>query len=70
MKEEKKIRRITVANCTKQEADAIGAGLADNVTRATVITIGLLSVLPSPEAKRRVLQYVVNRIREEGRRRK
>lgn len=48
----------------RREGDAIRAGLADPVTRAIVIVTGLLLELPNDRARRRVMEYVTDRLAE------
>lgn len=48
----------------RREGDAIRAGLEDPVTRAIVVVTGLLLGLPTDRARRRVLDYVTDRLAE------
>lgn len=57
--------KVSVEVKDRREADAIRRGLDDPVTRAIVVTMGLLLALPSARARTRVLQYVADRLEEE-----
>lgn len=48
----------------RAEATAIQTAMADPTTRAMVVTMGLLMQLPTDGARRRVLVYVADKLRE------
>jgi hypothetical protein len=50
----------------RREADAIRTGLEDPTVRAFVVTMGVLKALPSDRARRRVLEFVSDRLDEEN----
>jgi hypothetical protein len=49
----------------RKEADAIRTGLEDPGVRAFVICVGVLKALPSQRARRRVLEFVIDKLDEE-----
>lgn len=50
----------------RREADAIKLALEDSAVRAFVVVMGTLKSLPSDRARRRVLQYVHDRLEEDA----
>ena len=50
----------------RREADAIKLALEDSAVRAFVVVMGTLKALPNDRARRRVLQYVHDRLEEES----
>jgi hypothetical protein len=50
----------------RKEADAIRTGLEDPSVRAFVVVTGVLKMLPSDRARRRVLQFVIDKLDEEA----
>lgn len=50
---------------SRQEADSIRVGLDDPAVRAFVQIIGALKGLPTDRARKRVLEFVVDRLEEE-----
>jgi hypothetical protein len=50
----------------RREADAIKLALEDSAVRAFVVVMGTLKSLPTDRARRRVLQYVHDRLEEES----
>ena len=56
--------KITIAVKDRMEADAVAAAWADPTTRALVITCGVLLLLPTDRARRRVLAYVADKLAE------
>ena len=50
----------------RREADAIKRALEDTAVRAFVVVMGTLKMLPTDRARRRVLQYVSDRLDEES----
>lgn len=51
---------------SREEGNALKAGLNDPVLRAMVTTVGVLMSLPTDRARRRVLEYVADRLDEEA----
>jgi hypothetical protein len=49
----------------RKEADAIRTGLEDPSVRAFVVVMGALNMLPSDRSRRRVLQFVIDKLDEE-----
>jgi len=56
--------KATIEVKDRVERDAIRAGLDDPLTRALVVTMGVLATLPSQAARQRVLNYVYDRLHE------
>jgi hypothetical protein len=54
----------------RKEGDAIRAGLEDPSVRAFVVVMGALKMLPTDRARRRVLQFVVDKLEEDNERNK
>jgi hypothetical protein len=50
----------------RREADAIKLALEDSAVRAFVVVMGTLKGLPTDRARKRVLQYVHDRLEEES----
>lgn len=56
--------KVEVEN--RKEGELLRAGLTDPATRALVKVIGALSALPSDRSRRRVMQLVVDQVREDA----
>jgi len=49
----------------KAEREAIKAALADPTIKAFVLVVGKLQQLPSDRARKRVMQFIADRVAEE-----
>jgi hypothetical protein len=58
--------KATIEVNDRREAEHIRNGLADPATRAFVVVMGALSVLPSNRARKRMLQFVADYFDEQG----
>jgi hypothetical protein len=57
--------KTSIPVADRKEADAIRRGLEDPAIRAFVIVMGVLLALPTDRARKRVLQFVSDRLEEE-----
>lgn len=57
--------KVAIEVKDRREGDALRRALDDPKTRALVLVLGALMELPSDRARRRVLQYVTDRLDEE-----
>jgi hypothetical protein len=57
--------KTSIAVKDRREADAIRTGLEDPSVRAFVICVGVLKALPTQRARRRVLEFVIDKLDEE-----
>lgn len=51
---------------SRKEADDLRRGLEDPAVRAFVVVMGVLLALPNDRARQRVLQYVRDKLEEDG----
>jgi hypothetical protein len=58
--------RVGIEVKDRKEGDAIRRGLGDPAVRAFVITMGVLSTLPSDRSRERVLRFVADHYAELG----
>lgn len=56
---------MTLEVGNEQEKAAVDAAMADPATRAFVLVMGTLLKLPTDQARRRVLAYTQDRLKEE-----
>lgn len=58
--------KTTVEVSSRAEAEAVKAAMEDPTTRAFVVTMGTLLQLPSDRARKRVLDFVRDRLDEDN----
>jgi hypothetical protein len=58
--------KASIEVSSRHEGDNIRAALEDDMVRAFVTVFGVLLRLPSDKARARVMQYVTDRLSDEG----
>ncbi len=57
--------KVSVEVKDRAEASAVKAGMEDPTVRAFVVTMGVLRQLPSDRARKRVLEFISDKLDEE-----
>lgn len=57
--------KTTIEVKDRREGELIKAGLADETVKAFVVVMGALSQLPTDRARKRVMEYVADKLEED-----